>query len=152
MRPLWAEARVPDTLREWIAPIVTLIGGTGLGALIQAIRKPSSKAEDVASEAAADAARTEGFVKLLERVERRLEKVEAEAERCQAENDEFRRQLAQRDATIGELTDRIRRLEAQLEARDITDAAESLKTAGYAVIEKGRTTVMRPPRKPRKTQ
>lgn len=143
---------MPETIREWVTPLLTLLGGTGLGALIQSIRKPSSKAEDVASEAAADAARTDGFVKLLERVERRLEKVEAEDERCQAESDEFRRQLAQRDATIGELTDRIRRLGAQLEARDITDAAESLKTAGYAVIEKGRTTVMRPPRKPRKPQ
>ena len=143
---------MPDSAREWLAPLLALIGGGGIGALFQAWRKPSSKAEDASAEAAADVARADGFVKLLERVERRLEKVEAEAERCQAENDEFRRQLAQRDATIGELTDRIRRLEAQLEARDITDAAESLKTAGYAVIEKGRTTVMRPPRKPRKTQ
>ena len=143
---------MPDSAREWLAPLLALIGGGGIGALFQAWRKPSSKAEDASAEAAADVARADGFVKLLERVERRLEKVEAEAERCQAENDEFRRQLAQRDATIGELTDRIRRLEAQLEARDITDAAESLKTAGYAVIENGRTTVMRPPRKPRKTQ
>lgn len=155
---------MPDSFREWVAPLLALIGGGGITALFQAWRKPSSKAEDVAAEATADKARTEAWQSLLQSLEgglksmeSRLGRVEAEAEQCHRENAAFRKALAERDETIADLTSqvkrqdeiigeqgaRIKRLEGQLEARDLRDAAQSLPGT-FATLDKDRVTVMRP--------
>lgn len=140
---------MPDSAREWLAPLLALIGGGGIGALFQAWRKPSSKAEDASAEAAADVARTDGFVKLLERVERRLEKVEAEADRCQAENAELRQANAELRQEVAELKDRLKHLEESRLARDIADAAKGAPST-FTTIEGNKVTTLRPPRQPRR--
>jgi len=137
---------VPDSVREWLAPLLALIGGGGITALFQSWRKPSSKAEDVAAEATADQIRTEGWRSLLQSLESRLDRVEAEAEQCHRENAAFRKALAERDATIQDLTSRIKRLEGQLEARDLRDAAEALPDT-FATMDGEGVTVMRLPKK-----
>jgi len=134
---------VPENLREWIIGLVAVLGSGGIGALINGRFKPSSKAEDAAAETAADVARTDGFVKLLERVERRLEKVEAEADRCQAENAELRQANADLRKEVAELKDRLKHLEDGRLARDIADATRELPDT-LTTIEDGRVTVMRP--------
>lgn len=158
MRPLWAEARVPDTLREWIAPIVTLIGGTGLGALIQAVRKPSSKAEDVTAEAEANRSATDGFVALVKelREERRadraeLEQLKDEVRTLRKEHADCLRENAELRQEVADVKEELRELRAGQLSRDLAAAAEILPGT-MAVIEDGRKTVIRPPRKPRKTQ
>ena len=155
---------MPDSVREWLAPLLALIGGGGITALFQTWRKPSSRAEDVAAEATADKARTEAWQSLLQSLEggrnsmeARLNRVEAEAEQCHRENAAFRKALAERDEAIAELKAqgkerdqtieeqgaRIKRLEGQLEARDLRDAAQSLPGT-FATLDKDRVTVMRP--------
>jgi predicted nuclease with TOPRIM domain len=134
---------VPETLREWIIGLVALLGSGGIGALINGRFKPSSKAEDASAEAAADVARTDGFVKLLERVERRLEKVEAEADRCQAENAELRQANADLRQEVAELKDRLKHLEDGRLARDIADATRGLPDT-LTIIDQDRVTVQRP--------
>lgn len=134
---------MPENLREWIIGLVAVLGSGGIGALINGRFKPSSKAEDASAEAAADVARTDGFVKLLERVELRLEKVEAEADRCQAENAELRQANADLRQEVAELKDRLKHLEDGRLARDIADATRSLPDT-LTTIEDGKVTVMRP--------
>jgi len=140
---------VPETLREWIIGLVALLGSGGIGALINGRFKPSSKAEDASAEAAADVARTDGFVKLLERVERRLEKVEAEADRCQAENAELRQANAELRQEVAELKDRLKHLEESRLARDIADAAKGAPGT-FTTIEGNKVTTLRPPRQSRR--
>lgn len=158
---------MPESFREWFTAGLALLGGGGLVHLVQAWRKPSSKAEDVAAEASADKARTEAWQSLLQSLEGglrsmegRLNRVEAEAEDCQRENAGFRKDLAERDETIADLKsqvkrqdqiiaeqgDRIRRLEGQLEARDLKDAAQALPDT-FATLDDGGVTVMRLPKK-----
>lgn len=149
---------MPETIREWVTPLLTLLGGTGLGALIQAIRKPSSKAEDKAAEAEASRSATDGFVALVKelREERRadrqeLEQLKDEVRTLRKEHADCLRENAERRQEISELKDEVRELRAGQLSRDLAAAADILPGT-MAVIEGDRKTVIRPPRKPRKTQ
>ena len=156
---------MPDTFREWLTPLLTLIGGTGLGALIQAIRKPSSKAEDKTAEAEASRSATDGFVALVEelREERRADRQELEQLKdevrtlrkehadCLRENAELRQANAVLRQGVAELKDRLKHLEESRLARDIADAAKGAPGT-FTTIEGDKVTTLRPPRKPRKPQ
>ena len=143
---------MPDTLREWIAPIVTLIGGTGLGAFIQAIRKPSSAAEVADAQARMVLALNEQFKAVTDELRAEIAKLKDETAECHERGEAQEREIGGLRQENAELKDRVKRLEGQLEARDLA-AADTLPGT-FAVIEGDRKTVMRPPRakKPRSPQ
>ena len=140
---------VPENVREWLAPLLALIGGGGIGALIQAWRKPSSRAEDATAEATADHALTEKFLALTTRLEERLKRVEEEADRCQAESAELRKENEDLRREVAELKDRLKHLEESRLARDIADAAKGAPGT-FTTIEGNKVTTLRPPRQSRR--
>ena len=149
---------MPDSAREWLAPLLALIGGGGIGALFQAVRKPSSKAEDVTAGAEANRSATDGFVALVKelREERRadraeLEQIKDEVRTLRNEHADCLRENAELRQEIADLKDEVRELRAGQLSRDLAAAADILPGT-MAVIEGDRKTVIRPPRKPRKTQ
>ncbi len=149
---------MPDSLREWIIGLFAILGSGGIGALVNARWKPSSRAETDAAQGSLTKDLSRTAIELLSelREERKQDRADIEALKLEvlglkAENEECRRQGREQERHIeemgkenAELRDRIRRLEEGGIARDIREAAETLPGT-FTTIEGDRKTVMRPP-------